>query len=201
MSLEFEKAYLFTGINGVGKSTLLRGICEKEPEKFRLFPGSLRLMEKLGLGIGNYNSLRKLPEDLKIKAWNELMLEILEQRRESTEAILLIDAHLYHYKQGEMIEDSTEWMKGLDGIFLVSTDVNSLNLRILKDKKSRDLLPEGLKENERIKMLAYFLDATQKRASEIARQYEIPFYSIQNLENRLEIAVQDFLRIYRGEQK
>jgi len=50
-------------------------------------------------------------------------------------------------------------------------------------------------------MLAYFLDATQKRASEIARQYGIPFYSIQNLEDGLEVAVQDFLRIYRGEQK
>jgi len=201
MSLEFEKAYLFTGVNGVGKSTLLRGICKKEPEKFLLFPGSLRLMEKLGLRVGDYDSLRKLPEDFKIKAWNDLMLDILEQRRESTGVVLLIDAHLYHYKQGEMVEDPTEWMKGLDGIFLVSTDVNSLNLRISKDEKSRDLLPEGLKEDERIKMLAYFLDATQKRASEIARQYGIPFYSIQNLEDGLEVAVQDFLRIYRGEQK
>jgi len=84
MSLEFEKAYLFTGVNGVGKSTLLRGICEKEPEKFRLFPGSLRLMEKLGLGVGDYDSLRKLPEDFKFtkKYFSDLFDRIDEQARE-----------------------------------------------------------------------------------------------------------------------
>jgi len=201
MSLEFEKAYLFTGVNGVGKSTLLRRVCEKEPEIFCLFPGSTRLMEKLGLEIGDYDSLRKLPEEVKIKVWNDLMLDVLEQRREGAGLALLVDAHLYHYKQGEMIEDPARWARRLDGIFLVSTDINSLNSRILKDKKPRDLLPEGLKEDEKVKMLAYFLDATEKRVRKIAKQYEIPFYSIQNLENGIEIAVQDFLKIHRSRTK
>ena len=67
MSQEFEKAFLFTGVNGVGKTTLLKSICEKEPEVFHLFSGSTRFMEKLGLQPGDYESLRRLPEDFKVK--------------------------------------------------------------------------------------------------------------------------------------
>lgn len=128
--------------------------------------------------------------------WDDLMQEVLGKKRKSTGVVLLVDAHLYHYKHGEMIEDSTDWMRGLDGIFLVSTDVGSLNLRVTRDEKSRDLLPDGLEEDERVRMLTFFLDTTEKRARKIAKKYGIPFYKIRNLENGAEIAIQDFLRIH-----
>lgn len=198
MSQEFECAYLFTGVNGVGKTTLLKSIYEKEPGVFHLFSGSARFMERLGLQSGDYESLRQFPEDFKDKAFDDLMLEILRQKRPGVRAVLLVDAHLYNYKQGQMIESSTNWMGGLDSIFLVSTDAGSLRARMETDAKVRDTLPLGLGKSEQVGMLAYFLDATERKAREISKQYKIPFYVIQNPEGGMDTAIQDFLRIHKG---
>lgn len=198
MSQEFEKAYLFTGVNGVGKTSLLKGICENQPEVFHLFPGSTRFMERLGLQPGDYESLRKLPEDFKVKEFDDLMVETLRQKKPGTRSVLLVDAHLYNYKQGQMVASSTDWMGGLDSIFLVSTDASSLLARVEKDPKARDILPLGLGKSEQVRMLTYFLDATERKAREIAKKYEIPFYLIQNPESGMEKAIQDFLRVHKG---
>lgn len=197
MSQEFEKAYLFTGVNGVGKTTLLKGVCENQPEVFHLFPGSTRFMERLGLQPGDYESLRKLPEDFKVKEFDDLMVETLRQKKPGARSVLLVDAHLYNYKQGQMVASSTDWLGGLDSIFLVSTDASSLLARMGKDAKSRDILPSGLGQRKQVEMLTYFLDATERKAREIAGQYGIPFYVIQNQENGMETAIQDFLKIHK----
>ena len=125
------------------------------------------------------------------------MLETLRQKRPGVRTVLLVDAHLYNYKQGQMIEGSTNWMGGLDSIFLVSTDANSLRDRMIIDAKARDILPSGLGKSEQVGMLTYFLDATERKAREIAKQYGIPFYVIQNPENGMETAIQDFLRTHK----
>lgn len=197
MSQEFERAYLFTGVNGVGKTTLLKSACKSQPEVFHLFPGSTRFMEKLGLRPDDYESLRKLPEDFKAKEFDNLMIETLREKKPGTRSVLLIDAHLYNYKQGQMIPSSTEWMGGLDSLFLISTDASSLLTRIGKDTKTRDILPIGLGQRKQIKMLTHFLNSTERKACEIAKQYRIPFSIIQNPENGMDTAVQEFVKIHK----
>ena len=101
---ERNLAYFIGGVNGVGKSTFLNELIARETQ-FRVLKGSSAFMERLGLEQGDYDSLRALPDEYKRQEFNKMMEELLTEPSNDGK-ILLIDAHYFHYKRGEML-DST----------------------------------------------------------------------------------------------
>lgn len=191
---KFNKAYLVTGVNGVGKSTILQQIVNNNPKSFCLFPASIYFMESLGLRSGDYDSLRNLPEQDKIIAFNKLMETTLAQKNKSEKGVLLIDAHIFNYKEGEMIERTGNWMHSLDAIFLITINPNILLKRIDKDKKFRNLFPLNVTRQEKLKMMKIYLNNTKIKAKEISKKYKIPFFLIENSTNKLNQVIDDFLK-------
>src|SRR5665213_1727358 len=90
--------YFIGGVNGVGKSTLLKRIQEKRPNDFEVISGSKLLMESLGIA-GDYDALRALSNEQKAQAWAECVNQLLEAPRTAN---LLVDSHYVNLVNDEL---------------------------------------------------------------------------------------------------
>lgn len=177
------------GVNGVGKSTLLREIATIDP-RYEVFWGSRQLMKYLGISTDNYVSLRQLPDEYKRGKFNQLMEEVLKEHRHKT---LLVDAHLFHYKRGEVVDSTGDWMGNLDGIFVVVASPEEILGRIEKDKERRDLFPEDLSQQQKLDTVEDYLQQTEEKAREISERFGIPCLVIINSEGNLDSSIRQLL--------
>ncbi|MEX0918403.1 MAG: AAA family ATPase [Candidatus Paceibacterota bacterium] len=187
----YPKVYFVGGVNGVGKSTLLTEISIRYPE-FRIIKGSSLFMEWLGVTPGDYNSLRSLPDYYKISEFNKMMDNLLS-KQVLDERVMLVDAHYFHYKRGEMIDTTGDWMSSLNALFVITGEVEEIFKRVLEDTKDRDLFPRGTSRYEQKELLRIYLEGTNQKAQEISNRYRIPLFTINNIQGNINKVVDYFL--------
>lgn len=195
MSISYGKIYFVGGVNGVGKSSFLRELSFRYP-RFELFRGSEKFMEWLGLKPGDYQKLRSLSDAYKDTELNKMMRQVLQKGGPEGKT-LIVDAHYLNYKEGNVVDATGEWMVILDALFVVSASPQIILKRLENDEKvgrDRNLLPNGVSRIEKIRLIDKFLKLTLKKAQEISQRYQIPYFVIDNNDNDLTRAVNEFLR-------
>jgi len=188
---EQPKAYFIGGVNGVGKSALLREVSTRHPE-FRIVKGSSAFMEWLGITPGGYDSLRALPDEYKRTEFGEMMNDLLSKPPKDGK-IMLIDAHYFHYKRGEMIDTTGKWISMLDALFVVTGETEEILKRISEDAKDRDLFPYSSSIEEQKELLEKYLELTIQKAKEISEKYGVPLFIIKNTQGDMEETINSFL--------
>lgn len=198
MTKERGNVYFVGGVNGVGKSSFLQELSVRHPE-FEIFRGSTKFMECLGIEPGDYETMRKLPDDYKNKELDKMMRWVLENGVLS-EKTLIIDAHYYNYKRGEMINATGDWISLLDALFVVSASPATILRRVELDEirsgHKRDLLPFEAEESQKIELLDKFLRMTIDKARELSEKYGIPYFVINNDAEGVDLAVDEFLKYH-----
>lgn len=193
---ELPKAYFIGGVNGVGKSTFLTEVCTRHPG-FRIVKGSSAFMEWLKLESGDYDSLRALADDYKRAEFDRMMNDLLSQPPTDGK-IMLIDAHYFHYKRGEMVDTTGDWMSMLDALFVVTGETEEVFKRVLEDTKGRDLFAQGASLDEQRALLERYLGGTIKKAREMSEKHGIPLFIINNVQGGMDETVSSFLSAHTG---
>lgn len=189
-------SYFIGGVNGVGKSTFLKEVVARHPE-FSVVKGSAALMEWLDIEPGDYESLRKLTNEFKHQEFDKMMEDLLSQP--STDGkVMLIDAHYFHYKRGEMIDTTGDWMSMVSALFIITADTDIVLKRVAGDSKDRDLFPLGIPEDTQRRILTKYLEGTIQKAQEISDKYRIPFFVLENTQDDMDGNITRFLEAHMG---
>ncbi len=191
---EHPKAYFIGGVNGVGKSTFLTEISARHPE-FCVVKGSSVFMEWLGITPGDYDSLRALPDEHKRTEFDRMMNNLLTKPTEDGK-VMLIDAHYFHYKRGEMVDTTGDWVSMLEALFVITGEVEEVFKRVSEDTKDRDLFPHGTTTDEQRGLLRGYLDVTIQKAQEISKEHGVPFFVINNIQGNMEETINSFLEAH-----
>ncbi len=189
-----DTVYFIGGVNGVGKSTFLTELSTRNPE-FEVIKGSAIFMEWLGIKPGDYDSLRTLSDDYKRKEFDSMMSDLLSKSNKKGN-ILLIDAHYFHYKRGEMLDTTGEWIREINALFVITADTESVFERISSDSKERDLFPIAATPHFKRKMLENYLLRTILKAQELSERYGVPYFILENRKGDLEATLHNFLDIH-----
>lgn len=202
MSKQKGNIYFWGGVNGVGKSSILKELVKKHPE-FKVFRGSLELMKWLSIRRGDYDTLISLPNNYK-NAESIKMMNRLIHRGVSKNKTLIIDAHYLNYEQGRVIDLPDEWMASIDAMFVISASPATILKRITADQinndRHRNLLPINTTREQKIKIINQFLSVTVNKAIKISKKYKIPYFIIDNNIGQSH-AVENFLKYHFSLQK
>jgi len=195
MSRRRGKIYFVGGVNGVGKSSFLKELSSRYAG-FEIFCGSTEFMKWLRFKEGNHKNLMNLPDAYKDLELKKMMRWVLEKdvRKNKT---LIIDAHYLNYKEGSLVDVTGPWMSLLDALFVISASPKNILKRLKNDKKRgriRNLLPGGIPQDEKVKIIDKFLKLTIKKAQEISKRYGTPLFIINNEDNYLNEVIKEFLK-------
>lgn len=193
---ERNLAYFIGGVNGVGKSTFLKELTESNPE-FAILKGSSAFMDWLGIEQGDYDSLRALPDDHKRQEFDKMMKKVLTEPS-SEGKVLLVDAHYFHYKRGEMLDTTGDWIAMMNALFVVTADSNEVFTRVSEDEKERDLFPVDADEDRQRQMLDQYLEGTINLARQLSETHKVPLVVLENKQDNIESTVKEFLEAHAG---
>lgn len=196
MNEERGKIYFIGGVNGVGKTTFLEELASRYPD-IEVVHGSGALMKWLGIQPGDYDGLRNFPDDLKNIETGKMIQHILRERKGKGK-ILIIDAHYFHYKRGELVDTTGEWMTLLDTLWMITAPAEVILARVEKNEaeggKLRDLFPLDINSKEgKLMILNNFLAKTLEKAQEISKRYNIPCFVINNGNEGIGSVIEEFL--------
>ena len=193
----FEKntgAFFVGGINGSGKSTVLKKIASKD-ERFEVIHGSKYLMECLGIEEGDYETLRSTPDNVKEKAKEQMAKEI--SSRKNSDKVILFDAHYIKIHEGKI--DSAvkgNWIALFEKLFLIKSDPKTILSRIESDPRDRKLFSSHCStEKEKVVFLSKCSDRTLSVMKEAGKKFGVPSFTIENKEGSIDKCVEDFLNI------
>jgi adenylate kinase len=186
--------YFIGGVNGVGKSSFLNELTSKYPE-FYVVKGSSALMQWLGLNPGDYDKLRAMPEDYKTAQF-DLMMENLLIHPPHSDGIMLIDAHYFHYNEGNLVDTTGTWISKMDALFVITAGIDEVYSRVAGDSKERNLFPKGSNTESQKDMLELYSERTTQKARELSEKYDIPYYLIENKQGKMEQVINTFLEIH-----
>lgn len=189
------KIYFAGGINGVGKSSVLKEVCRINP-KFRIFNGSRALMKRLKIS-NNYKLLESLNNNLKNKVQEKLMLGTILKWKKKRQH-LIVDAHFYFFKKGKPINVVGKWISKFDGLFLIYSSPSEILKRIQKDEKSlkrlRDIFPDNCGFSQKINNIKKYLKLETDLCKKISSKYSIPFFMINNQKGELKYSSKEILK-------
>ena len=160
------------GINGVGKSTVLRRTAEVMDIEY--VSGSTALLSHLGFP-GDYEKLRALSSDEQDREWAACVEKLLATGRS-----FLLDAHYLSLVRGKVThQGGKEWLRRFDVAAIIMAPVGEILERISADERVRDraLFPEGLSESGKLDMLIKYQEATYTDFRTLAWKYDL--YSIE----------------------
>lgn len=193
---ERNLVYFIGGVNGVGKSTFLKELTEREPQ-FKILKGSSAFMSWLGLEQGDYEGLRALPDDYKRQEFDKMMVQVLTEPSVDGK-ILLVDAHYFHYKRGEMLDTTGDWMSMMNALFVVTANCEDVFRRVSEDEKERDLFPIGSDEENQRQMLNSYLEGTINLAKQLSEAHDVPLVILENRQDDMESTIKEFLNAHAG---
>ncbi len=188
-----NKIFFVGGVNGVGKTSFMKELSRCRPD-FEIYYGSERFMKWLNIQPGDYKSLRNMSDSYKNAEMNTMMTKYLSDCLPQGRTIV-IDAHYFNYKNGNIVDTTGEWMSLLDGLFVLFAKPEIILQRIKKDVnlgRKRDLFPDNVLMNKKIEIIKTFLNLTSLKAQQISKKYRIPYFVINN-NGKLETTISQFL--------
>jgi len=165
--------YYVAGVNGTGKTTLLRGV--HEASGIEVVPGTTALMEYLGIP-GDYDALRSMDQGLVLERWQETA-EQLAKRPQS----FMLDTHIMNLTHGQVIRRDGPWIADYDALMLVTADPAVILERVTQDaSRDRALFPENISYTEKMTMLSDYQEQTKQLFGVLAAQFGLPSVVIVN---------------------
>lgn len=169
------------GLNGVGKSTVVNAVVERNAGYERLHTTSL-FMAHLGILAGDYDQLRALPDDYKARQ-NNAMLEALLSRPSTLDREQILDSHFLNIVEGHttrLIDGS--WPRRLGSLVLVTADVEIVQERLSMDtvRRQRRLFAPDITPGQQRDAISQYLADTTDEFMRIANLAGCPNKIIQN---------------------
>ena len=200
MTMNKKKTYFVGGINGVGKTTLLKEIGEKHSE-FEVIRGSQCLMQWLGIKPGDYASLRSLPDDFKDREMDKMMQWISAQRP-SSEKHLLFDAHFLNIKEDSIVGATGDWIGLMDALLVVTASSDEVLHRIELDQlssgRTRPIFKDGVDMAQKLSLIDSYQEKTLQTARILAQRYCLPLVEIKNSDGKIDEAISQFINFHRS---
>jgi adenylate kinase len=200
MTTDKEKTYFIGGINGVGKTTLLKEIGEKHSE-FEVVRGSQCLMQWLGIKPGDYTSLRSLSDDFKDEEMSKMMQWLLAQRPGNNKH-LLFDAHFLNIKEDSIVKATGDWIGLMDALLVVTASNDEVLRRIELDQlssgRSRPIFKENAGTAQKLSLIDSYQEKTLEEARTLAQKYCLPLIEIKNNDGKIEEAINQFINFHRS---
>ena len=122
------RALLITGVNGVGKSTLVARLTTRPG--VTAFSASRALMGHFGIAAGDYAALDAIPLDRRLAASHLLIERAIAQ----TPGTLLLDAHLLTFECDPPRDCGGPWLARLFRIVLVTAPAAVIDARLAADE-------------------------------------------------------------------
>ncbi len=188
------QVYFIGGVNGAGKTSFLNELTLNNPE-FHVVKGSSELMNWLGLNLEDYDKLRSMPEDYKTIQFDLMMEDLLTHPPRSNE-VVLIDAHYFHYNEGNLVNTTGTWISKMDALFVITARIHEVYTRVSDDSKKRNLFPQRSNPEVQRNMLEIYSERTIQKAKELSEEYSIPYFLIENTQGKMKKTVNTFLEIH-----
>lgn len=169
-------AYFVGGINGAGKSTFVKKVAANNPG-FVAWHGSSEFMRWLNLKPGDYDALRVMDDEYKIKEFGKLVEWTLDHFTGNT---ILIDSHFVRSVAEETYSVTGDWMHRMSGLVHLTALPTTVLERIHMDTKKRDSVPEGASEIHTRHILSKQIISSDQEVLACARRYNIPYCRISN---------------------
>ncbi|MHA1648505.1 MAG: AAA family ATPase [Promethearchaeota archaeon] len=168
------KRFLFTGVRGIGKSTMIKTITTSIPQKIQYFSFSSVLKDIMGKE--NFLTFDFLP-DKKKELYRIKVIEYLKKFQQQNHVDLLIEGHvtLFNYNTNEIDLVFTD----LDCKFF--TDIILLEIPA---KKILNFRANDMKKKRMIDLEIIQMEILKERveSQRISKKYGMNFYLIQNFD-------------------
>lgn len=198
MSEKKAKIYFVGGINAAGKTTIVNEIKKVRPE-FKIIQGSKSFMEWLGVGFGDYTTLRALPDDYKNAEFGKMIRWFIGQQTKKDEH-LIIDAHYLTLKPHEVVDATGDWVSLIDALFVITAPCKEILDRMETDQKKtgrfRPIFHDGTTQKQKISSIRSLQERTVWFAETLSEKFRIPMFEIQNKNKKVAIAVEKFLKTH-----
>jgi len=159
---------LVVGVNGVGKSTLLRAVSERMG--IPVLHASTEVMRHMGMSL-DYDKLRSLDQDYVLEQWEETVKNLVTQYAGKP---YLLDGHIMILVEGKARPRDGPWVGRQDGIVLLKAGPETILHRLSLDARDRDLFPEGSSDAEKLAILEHYQTQTEAHFNELVAQYHLP---------------------------
>ena len=188
------------GINGVGKTTIAQETAKRFPT-LRILHGATELMKSLGVSVGDYDSLRKISEEVKGQAAEEIFRNLAT---ESQNADRMVVAHYVKILNGIITPNYGLWYGYCQRLVLVVSPPEEILDRINSDANSgrrvqRNLF--GARHPTRQKRVK-FLERAQRVSNQVMRkaaeEFHIPSFRVENLNGEKTVAVNQLACVIQG---
>lgn len=177
------------GVNGVGKSTLLRAAAERLGCDY--IHATTYLLDHLGFG-SDYEKLRALPPHI-VDEQYALCIEKLFNRH--AQKFFLLDAHYLVLVRGTIYPQTASWINRFDALALITAPLEDLWKRITGDTSMRDraLFHAHASEQEKKELLKLYLKQTEEEFLRLAAFYSMPHFKMVNAKDSLQSAINNFV--------
>jgi len=159
------------GVNGVGKSTILRRAAQID-KRLEIIHYSSAVMQLLGLGPNDYEAFHKLSQKVCNQATSQLMNDLI---RRQTERIRLIDGHFLAIHEGTIYQLAGDWVARLDGLVLVTASFEVQWRRLQTDDRwlHRRIFKPGATKSEAMAELPTYIEKTKHEFDDWAKQFRL----------------------------
>lgn len=184
--------YYVVGVNGSGKTSLLKAISAKTG--IEAVHGTTELMKYLHIP-SDYDALRAMDQNKVLAKWGETAHYLLE---EYGSAPFLLDTHILNLTNGKIIRRDGKWIQNYDVLVLVKAEPKTILARISQDTaKDRALFPSGLSYDQKLATIDNYQKETEKSFYELCEQYHLPHLILQN-DSTLDDGVATFTNFEAG---
>ena len=163
--------YFIGGISGVGKSTFVRSVVARQPNRFQAVHVAGAFMDFLGFDK-DYEKLRSLPDDIR----DERLFACINELIEKNPGESLFDFHYLNIVRGKMTRLTGPWLSDFDALILITADSREIVRRIMADPAMRDraLFKRDLSPDEMTERMNAYARAEKHEFTRVARKYRKP---------------------------
>ncbi|MEK6839911.1 MAG: AAA family ATPase [Nanoarchaeota archaeon] len=177
-SMKRPKFVFAGGINGSGKTTVLNLVVTNNKE-ISLIKGSEFFMKWLGIKMGDYKTLQKLPDREVLSEQSKMIRHLVNKESfGKSKKIIIIDAHFINIRNGKAQEWVGDWMSMMHAMILIKANSKDVLRRIKSDEKKstrdRNIFTKDADSKYKIKSIETFNKKSEQVFKRYARMYNKP---------------------------
>jgi adenylate kinase len=182
---------LVGGVNGVGKSTILRRVAQLDG-RFEVVHYTSALMQQMGLAPGDYDDLRRFTQAQRTQATVELMKNLTSRQ---TSKFRLIDGHYLTLVWGEVTNISGPWVASLDALILITAAPEVVWRRISSDEyvRDRELFAVDSNQTDRRTQLTSYITQTEAEFDKLVLTYQKPHFRLDHSTDDVDRAAEQII--------